>query len=127
MTRLYLLIVSIVLLSSYTSLSEMDNVVNAIKSGNAAQIARSFDDRVQLTMPDKSNSYDKADAQAILKAFFSTNAVTSFVVIHQGSNDDGSEYCIGTLQTKNATYRTTIFMKQKGSNKVLQELKFESQ
>jgi 1,4-dihydroxy-2-naphthoyl-CoA synthase len=127
MKRFYLLLTGIVLLSSFTLLSEIDDVVSAIKNGNAAQIARSFDDKVQLTMPDKSNSYSKADAQAVVKAFFAANPVTGFTVIHQGANDDGSAYCIGTLQTKNGNYRTTIFMKQKGNSKVLQELKFESQ
>ena len=121
-----LLGIGIVLLSSFTLLSEIDNVVNAIKNGDAAQIARSFDDKVQLTMPDKSGSYDKAQAESVLKTFFSVNMVTGFVIIHKGGND-GSEYCIGTLQTKNGTYRTTVFMKQKGNAEVLQELKFERQ
>jgi Domain of unknown function (DUF4783) len=127
MKRFYLLLTTVVLLSSYTLFSEIDNVVNAIKAGNAAQIAKSFDDKVALTMPDKSNSYNKIQAESILKAFFTANPVTGFIVVHRGSNTDGSEYCIGTLQTKTGTYRTTIFMKQKGSIDVLQELKIESQ
>lgn len=127
MKRFYLLITSIALLSSFTLLSEIDNVISAIKNGNATQIAKYFDDKVQLTMPDKSNSYSKIQAESIVQGFFSGNAVTSFVVIHQGSNDDGSQYCIGTLQTTKGTYRTTIFMKQKGNVSVLQELKFETQ
>ncbi len=127
MKRFYLLLTTIVLLSSYTLLSDIDNVVNAIKAGNAAQVARSFDDKVALTMPDKSNSYNKAQAESILKAFFTANPVTGFMMVHRGNNADGSEYCIGTLQTKTGTYRTTIFMKQKGSIDVLQELKIESQ
>ena len=45
-------------------------------------------------------------------------------MIHTGNNA-GSQYCIGTLQTKNGTFRTTIYMKQKGDKQVLQELKFE--
>jgi hypothetical protein len=121
-----LLGIGIVLLSSFTLLSEIDNVANAIKNGDAVQIARFFDDKVQLTMPDKSGSYDKIQAESVLKTFFSVNMVTGFVIIHKGGND-GSEYCIGTLQTKNGTYRTTIFMKQKGNAEVLQELKFERQ
>jgi hypothetical protein len=121
-----LLGIGIVLLSSFALLSEIDNVANAIKNGDAVQIARSFDDKVQLTMPDKSGSYDKVQAESVLKTFFSANMITGFVIIHKGGND-GSEYCIGTLQTKNGTYRTTIFMKQKGNAEVLQELKFERQ
>ena len=76
-------------------------------------------------MPDKSNSYSKSQAEMVVKDFFSTNNVTGFDIIHKGENA-GSEYCIGTLQTGSGTYRTTIFMKQKGGAQVLQELRFEN-
>ncbi|MBK6634090.1 MAG: DUF4783 domain-containing protein [Chitinophagaceae bacterium] len=48
----------------------------------------------------------------------------SFTVIHKGENS-GSQFCIGTLVTKTASYRTTIFMKQKGDKQVLQGITFE--
>jgi len=51
--------------------------------------------------------------------------VKSFDVIHKGENA-GSQYCIGTLVTKGGSFRTTIFMKQKGDQQVLQELRFEN-
>ena len=61
----------------------------------------------------------------VLKDFFSTNGVKGFDIIHKGENA-GSEYCIGTLQTGNGIYRTTIFMKQRNGAQVLQELRFEN-
>ena len=88
-------------------------------------MARYFDASVELSMPDKSNSYSKSQAELVLKDFFATNAVKGFEVIHKGENA-GSQYCIGTLVTKTGSYRTTIFMKQKGDGQVLQELRFEN-
>jgi hypothetical protein len=76
-------------------------------------------------MPDKSNSYSKSQAELVLKDFFSANTVKNFEVIHKGENS-GSQYCIGTLVTKSGSYRTTIFMKQKGDKQVLQGITFES-
>jgi len=61
----------------------------------------------------------------VLKDFFASNPVKNFEVIHKGENA-GSQYCIGTLQTKNGVYRTTIYMKQKDKQQVLQELRFEN-
>lgn len=113
------------LLSSFTLKIGIDDVIGAIKSGNATQMAKFFDASVEISMPDKSNSYSKSQAEMVLKDFFSTNSVKNFEVIHKGENA-GSEYCIGTLQTKNGTYRTTIFMKQKKELQVLQELRFEN-
>jgi hypothetical protein len=76
-------------------------------------------------MPDKSNSYSKSQAELVLKDFFATNSVKSFEVLHKGENG-GSQYCIGKLATKAGVYRTTIYMKQKGDQQVLQELRFEN-
>ena len=113
------------LLSSFVSRVGIDDVISAMKSGNSSQVAKYFDASVELSMPDKSNSYSKSQAELVLKDFFATNAVKGFEVIHKGENA-GSQYCIGTLVTKTGSYRTTIFMKQKGDGQVLQELRFEN-
>ena len=107
------------------SFSGIDDVLNGVKSGNAAQIARFFDNTVEITMPDKSNNYSKSQAELVLKDFFSNNPVNGFEIIHKGENN-GSQYCIGTLVTKNGSFRTTIFMKQKGDKQLLQEIRFEN-
>jgi hypothetical protein len=96
-----------------------------MKNGDAAMIAKHFDNTVEITMPDKSNSYSKNQAEIVLRDFFSTNTVKSFEVIHKGENA-GSQYCIGTLVTKNGSFRTTVFMKQKGEKQLLQEIRFEN-
>lgn len=113
------------LLSSFVARVGIDDVISAMKSGNSSQVAKYFDASVELSMPDKSNSYSKSQAELVLKDFFATNAVKGFEVIHKGENA-GSQYCIGTLVTKTGSYRTTIFMKQKGDGQVLQELRFEN-
>ncbi len=95
-----------------------------MKDGNSAEVARFFDNTVEINMPDKSNSYSRSQAELVLKDFFSSNPVKSFEVIHKGENS-GSQFCIGTLVTKSGTFRTTIFMKQKGEKQLLQEISFE--
>jgi hypothetical protein len=109
--------------SSFTYIS-FTEVINAIKSGNAAEVAKYFDNTVELTLPDKSSSYSKRQAELVLRDFFSQNPVKNFQVLHQ-SEKAGSEYCIGTLTTANGTFRTTIYMKQEGSKQLIQELRFE--
>lgn len=108
------------------SIVNIDEVINALRAGNAAEIAKYFDNTVEITLPSKSSSYNKIQAEKILANFFSNNPVRSFEVLHSGENA-GSQYCIGKLITKNATYRTTIFMKQKGGVHTLQEIRFETQ
>jgi len=125
MKRFLLLITCGALLSSFAFVSSIDEVIAAMKMGNAAQMAKYFDNTVEITMPEKNNSYSKSQAEMVLRDFFSTNGVKGFTVIHKGENG-GSQYCIGTLATQNGSYRTTIFMKLKSDKQYLQEIRFES-
>ena len=124
MKRIFTLFTIGALLSSFTFFSSIDEVVTAMKAGNATDIARFFDNTVEINTPDKSSSYSKSQAELVLKDFFSSHAVKSFTVIHKGENA-GSQFCIGTLVTKVGSYRATIFMKQKGDKQVLQGITFE--
>lgn len=114
-----------IILSSFTLLFDIGEVITAMKSGNATTVAAYFDSNVEISMPDKSNNYSKSQAALVLQDFFNINPVKSFEVIHKGGNN-GSQYCIGTLVTKNGSFRTTIFMKLKNDKQVLQELRFEN-
>src|ERR1700749_5025093 len=108
-----LLLPMFVLFSSFGSITSIDDVVGALKAGNAERLSAFFDNTVEITTPDKSNNYSKSQATVIVKDFFNINGVKDFEVVHKGEND-GSQYCIGTLKTKAGDFRTTIFMKQKG-------------
>ena len=113
------------ILSSFTIFSSIDEVITAMKTGNAADVARYFDNTVEINMTGKSNGYSKSPAELVLKDFFTSNGVKGLDVIHKGENS-GSQFCIGTLSTKNGNYRTTIFMKQRGDKQVLQTITFEN-
>src|ERR1700733_7378750 len=114
---------SLVLVSFRPSYS-LDEVAYAMRSGNAGQLFRFLDNRVDISLPDKSDTYSKSQAEMIIRDFFITNGVQNFQIKHKGENG-GSEYCIGVLQTRNGDYRTTLFMKQKGDQQLLQELRFQ--
>lgn len=111
------------IVSSFTSIA-IDEVVKAIKSGNANHVAVFFDNTVEITLSEKSNSYSKSQAELVLRDFFASNEVKDFEILHQSENTE-SQYCIGNLITINGTFRTTIFMKQKGNRDLIQELRFE--
>lgn len=104
----------------------IDDVIAALKSANATQVSKYFDNTVDITLSEKSNTYSKSQAEVILRNFFNNNTVKGFQILHKGNNG-GSEYCIGNLTTSNASFRTTIFMKQKGEKQFLQEIRFENQ
>lgn len=116
---------SLVLLSSYKQPSTIDGVISALRSGNASEMGRFFDDNVLLTLPDKGDTYSKAQAQLIVKDFFGNNKVKDFEVKHKGEQN-GGEYCIGTLSTSQGSFRTTVFAKNKSGKQLVNEVRFQS-
>ena len=122
----FLLLGCTVFLSSFThpDTLEMDDVVVALKSGNASQLSKYFDNRVDISLPDKTDNYSRTQAEMVIRDFFSNNGVRNFQLKYK-SEKTGSNYCVGTLQTRTGNYRTTLFMKQKGDKQYLQDLSFQ--
>jgi len=103
----------------------MDVVVTAIRSGNVTQLSPFFDVRVDITLPDKSDTYSKTQAEMVIGDFFNTNVVQNFKITQQGESG-GTVYCAGILQTRSGNYRTTLFFRQKGDKHFLQEIRFQN-
>jgi hypothetical protein len=125
MKRLLIITVGLtMILSSFKSQSGIEYVIYALRSGNASTLAKYFDNYVDITMPEKSNNYSKSQAEIILRDFFSSNEVKGFEVKHKGNNENG-EYCIGTLDTKNGSFRATVYMRLKGNKQVIQDIRIK--
>ena len=116
----------LLLLSSFiTAQSGIDEVIGALRTGNSSQLSTHFDENVELTLPDKSDSYSKAQAQLIVKDFFSNNGVKSFELKHKGDSPSG-HFCIGTLKTNAGNFRTNVFMRIKNGKEVVKEIRFQA-
>jgi Domain of unknown function (DUF4783) len=113
------------ILISYRSFDNMDVVVTAIRSGNVTQLSPFFDSRVDISLPDKSDTYSKTQAEMVIGDFFSTTGVENFKISQEGESG-GIFFCAGILQTHAGRYRTTLFFKHKGDKHFLQEIRFQA-
>jgi len=113
-------------ISAFKPTRGIDDVINALRSGNADEVAKYIEDDVEISLADKSDSYSKAQAVLILKDFFANNKVISFDVKHLGDNG-GNQFCIGTLHTRSGDFRTTVFMKTKNGRQAVKEIRFQPQ
>lgn len=121
---LALLAIPLILLSFRPSYN-IDDVVAAIRAGDASGLARYFDERVDISLPDKSDTYSKTQAEMIMRDFFSNKGVVSFEVKHKGEQG-GAQFCVGELKTKQGSFRTHLFMRQRGDRQLLQEIRFQA-
>ncbi len=65
-------------LASFSPTYSIEQVLTALKNGNAAQLAKYFDTRVDISLPNKSDNFSKNQAEGILKDFFASNEVKKF-------------------------------------------------
>jgi hypothetical protein len=112
-------------LSAFTPMKGLDDVINALRTGNATEMSKYIDDNVEISLPDKTGSYSRAQSIVILQDFFNNNGVKGFEVKHKGDNG-ANQFVIGTLNTKAGSYRTTVFMKSKGDRQLVKEIRFQS-
>ena len=114
------------LLAAFNASAQTDNVIGALRSGNATELAKWADDNIEISLPGKSDSYSRSQAAVILQDFFNNNGVKGFDVKFKGENG-GSQFCIGTLQTRSGSYRTTFFLADRKGKQLVREIRFQTQ
>jgi Domain of unknown function (DUF4783) len=120
----WVLIGTALALVSFKGFDNMDAVVTAIRSGNVNQLSPFLDVRVDISLPDKTDTYSKAQAEMVIGDFFNNSEVQNFKITQQGESS-GTFFCSGLLQTRAGNYRTTLFFKHKGEKSFLQEIRFQ--
>ena len=105
----------------------LDNIAGAIRGGNSREVSKYFDTNVEITILDRESTYSSVQAEMVLRDFFAKNTVQSFDLIHRGTSGEGSVYGIGKLKATNQTFRVYFFVKQKGAQSLIQEMRFEKE
>ncbi|MBN2348440.1 MAG: DUF4783 domain-containing protein [Bacteroidales bacterium] len=101
-----------------------ENIVSAIKSGNAKELAVYFNSSIELTLLSKEDIYSKEQAELILKNFFQTHVPNSFTLLHEGGKES-SKYAIGKLKTSKGNFRVTILLKSQNNKLYIHQLRIE--
>ena len=105
-----------------------DQIASAIQSGDAHQVATYFDAKVDLALSGQEDVYGKAQAELLVKDFFSKNPVKTFSMVHKGSSKEGTLFAVGTLTSSNGkTFRVSFVIKAVMGKNNIQELRFETQ
>ncbi len=124
-TRIFILL--LISFSSAFALDVYEDVSNAIRSNDANQLATFFGTTLDLTILNQEDVYSKAQAELILKDFFSKNVCKSFTIIHKGSSPEGTQYAIGTLVTTTGkNFRVSFYIKSIQGKNILRELRIEA-
>lgn len=96
-----------------------------LKSANSAELSKLFSSSITLSIMDEEDVYSRAQAELIMKKFFTQNKPSGFKSIHNGTSKTGMEYIIGNLSTSSGEFRITYFIAKSGEKMSLKELRIE--
>ncbi len=106
---------SIILMSllsfSFTLKDINDDVNNALKQGNAAEIVKMFADKVSIKVLDQEDLLSKSQAQALIEDFFNKHKVRSYQTSHTSIVNGDQQFITGSLETSNGKFRISILVR----------------
>ncbi|MFY8091647.1 MAG: DUF4783 domain-containing protein [Chitinophagaceae bacterium] len=120
MKKWFLSIGFLIVLFSFKSITQdTEDVITALKTGNATEVASYFDNLIDLTLPDKDElkNISKNQATIAIKSFFDENGIKGFNLTSQRESGQ-TMYIAGKLQGRIDNKNITILLK-KNTNKVL--------
>jgi hypothetical protein len=121
-------IAMVMLLSAFDGPTDIfDNVANALKNNNAKEVANYFNSSVELNIDNSEGVYSKAQAEAVLKNFFSSHPCSGFTISHRGETGGNNSFAIGTYKSASGNYRVTIYVKDISGKQLIHDMKFEKE
>lgn len=108
--------------------TQLEDVVNAIKSNRISDMTRYFDNVVPITINNVQSTYSRTQAELVLKDFFIRNAPQDVNIINSGSPTSSSKFAIGDVTTNSGKYSIYILFKLKDNTTyMLQEIRLNKE
>lgn len=121
-----LMVLLVMLPMTLLAAPDFTGISRAISKGDVAQLSSYFDEMVEVTVMGNGDMYDKGEAKNVVSKFFSSNKVSSYELVHQGTaKNNGSHYCIGNMVSGGNQYRVYLYLKDVGGKFLIQEIRFE--
>lgn len=99
-------------------------ISQSIKTGNSKELAKHFNNEVELVILEKEDVYSRYQAEHIMKDFFIKFHPSSFSILHEGGKE-GSQYAIGNLNTSDGVFRVYFLIKSKSNQPFIHQLRIE--
>ncbi len=108
-----------------TTLEMPSQLEIGIQKGEAAIIARYFNDNLEMSITGKDKVYSAKQAEFVLQRFFRSHKPKSFFVSHQGGKTQTS-YIIGDLKTHNGNFKLILLLKKHNDAVKIHQLRIEN-
>jgi hypothetical protein len=121
-----ILLVGVMILLPVTGQTVPDDLVKAIKAGDASSMSAYFHQSLEMTILEKDYVASKNQATRIIENFFKNHTPTDFSISFEGTKEK-SKYAIGSLKTADANFRVNIFFLNKQDQRLIYYLSIEKE
>lgn len=97
---------------------------DAIKAGSAKELAKYFNQSVDINLEGEINTYSKAQGEFVMRDFFKKFPVSDFTIEHTGSSKSGLQYAIGNFKSSGNQFNVLMRVKQSGNIYLIHEISF---
>jgi hypothetical protein len=105
----------------------ISNIGTALKSASAKELVKYCNSSVEIQENGVSNTYNRPQAEIILKTFFDKHPATDFRYIHQGSSPEGYKYTIGQYSAQGEKYRVYYLLKKGADTYTIHTISFSKE
>ena len=99
----------------------------ALKAGSSKELIKFCNKTIEIKIDGESSNYGKAQAEVILRNFFTKNVPRDFSYIHQGASPEGLKYTIGRLTHEDGAFRVVMFIKKIDDTYLIDTLNFSKE
>jgi hypothetical protein len=121
--RIFLFLLCVAFTSKLDLISEISA---AFRAGDAKAISNHLGSHVDLTVTGKQEMYSKAQAEQVLRDFFSKHPPKSFSIKSKSNDNASKPYGIGSyIDTNGQKYRVYFLVKRIGNQSFIHQLSIE--
>ncbi|MFN6947262.1 MAG: DUF4783 domain-containing protein [Cytophagaceae bacterium] len=96
----------------------------ALKSGSSRELAKYFNEIVEVSFEGEKVSYSRAHAEVRFKDFFKKYPPIDFSDVHSGSTKGGLTYAIGKYTYQGGAFRVVVYIKKIKGVDVIDTIEF---
>ena len=104
--------------------ADFDEIGNALEAGSSKEMAKYLNQTLDLNIDGTEATYSKAQAEGILKSFFTDFPPNKFEINHKGASKSGLPYAIGQYDYEKGSFRVWIRLKKENDQNLIHEMSF---
>jgi len=109
--------------SSFAQGMPMNEIDRAMKEGDAGMLVQYFGSSVDIMINNAQSTYSPAQAEMVLRKFFTKNSVRNFELENSGKvNSSNGVFWVGTLLTVKGSFKVFFYLKPKDNKLILQRI-----